>query len=139
MFRRRRPLSGGIPAWIGRGLGRAAAGTGKGPSASSTTAGTATRKRLLLGGAAQWVVSAAGWTSSQQRDVHSGCSAGSSSDGQHGCSMRAPSMFEHAKLLWIGTERLIQTAKQSRMDAALLILGEASMDSLRTKISFLPD
>lgn len=53
--------------------------------------------------------------------------------------MRAPSMFEHAKLLWIGTERLIQTAKQSRMDAALLILGEASMDSLRTKISFLPD
>lgn len=30
-------------------------------------------------------------------------------------------MFEHAKLLRIGTERLSQTAKQSRMDAALFI------------------
>lgn len=60
MFRRRRPLSGGIPAWLGRGLGRTAAGAGKGTIAHSTTAGAATRKRLLLGGAAQWVVSAAG-------------------------------------------------------------------------------
>lgn len=45
-------------------------------------------------------------------------------------------MFEHAKLLRIGTDRLIQTAKQSRIDAALLILKKASTEYFNATISF---